>query len=164
VRHHWCRTEDPEQSAAGALVDLVGSIHNVVPEFTDVTLTETMGIEDESRELPKTGYYKGTPFYGSWEQRNRVRLIFNEVINDYTKDCPGWMSLSFPKYFFDESGKLRFDVMEKPQSVHLSPEHYRWDLDANKLRWTEEHDVSMQVKFGVIKISKDLEKSMYGIE
>ena len=43
--------------------------------------------------------------------------------------------VKFPDYFFDETGKLKFDVMEKPQSVHLSPQHYRWDLDKNIKRW-----------------------------
>jgi hypothetical protein len=46
--------------------------------------------------------------------------------------------LKFPEYFFDATGKLQFEVMEKPQSVHLSPEHYRWDLDNNRDRWIHE--------------------------
>lgn len=134
VRHHWCREEDPDQAAAGAVMNLVGQLHDLYDDV-EVVLTHTMGIEDESRELPKTGYYKGTPFFGSWEARNRLRMIFNEVIDDYTRDCPGWSKVSFPDYFFDEAGKLKFEVMERPQSVHLSPEHYRWNLETNTQRW-----------------------------
>lgn len=150
VRHHWCRTEDPEQSAASAIINLVGGIHDHDDQLETVTLNHTMGIEDESRDLPKTGYYKGTPFFGDWAKRNQVRQIFNEVVDDYTKDCPGWDKVTFPEYFFDESGKLRFEVMEKPQSVHLSPEHYRWNLDANCERWT------------VLSLAYRIEKDMYG--
>jgi hypothetical protein len=137
IRHHVCREADPEQVVAGYLISIVNQMHEI-GYSEKVTLNHTMGIEDESRELPKTGYFKGTPFYGSWEQRNRCRLIFNEVVDNYCTGCPGWKSLRFPEYFFDESGKLRFEVMEKPQSVHLSPEHYRWDLDKNINRWINE--------------------------
>lgn len=151
VRHHVCREKDPEQTVAGYLINLVAQMYEIGYDER-VTLNHTMGIEDESRELPKTGYFKGTPFYGNWELRNRCRLIFNEVVDDYTKGCPGWKSLGFPEYFFDDSGKLRFEVMEKPQSVHLSPEHYRWNLDANCERWPT---------MGLIY---KIEKDMYGIE
>lgn len=161
VRHHWMRTEDPEQTAAGSVIDLVGQIHSIEPELKNVILTKTMGIENESRELPKTGYFKGTPFFGSWEERNRLRMIFNEVVEDYTRGCPGWSHVAFPEYFFD-NGELRFDVMERPQSVHLSPEHYRWDLDKNQLRWTEAHDVGRQTHYAALGLIGKIEKEMYG--
>ena len=136
IRHHVCREKDPEQECAGFIMRLVTRLHDF--DFETVVLNHTMGIEDESRELPKTGYFKGTPYYGAWGNRNLCRLIFNEVINDYTKDCPGWSHVALPEYFFNPEGKLRFEVMEKPQSVHLSPEHYRWDLDLNLNRWIHE--------------------------
>lgn len=136
IRHHVCREKDPEQTAAEYVIGLVTQLHDF--ELTKITLNHTMGIEDESRELPKTGYYKGTAYYGTWEQRNRCRLIFNEVIDDFTKDCEGWNRIKLPSYFFDENGKLKFEVMEVPGSVHLSPAHYRWDLDNNKDRWIHE--------------------------
>lgn len=136
IRHHVCRESDPEQTCASMIVNLVTQIHDF--NFETVTLNHTMGIEDESRDLPKTGFFKGTPFFGDWTKRNVCRQIFNEVVNDYTLDCPGWSHVKLPDYFFDETGKLRFDVMEVPQSVHLSPEHYRWDLDNNRNRWTHE--------------------------
>lgn len=133
IRHHVCRESDKEQTAASMVCELVNQLHNF--DFQTVVLNHTMGIEDESRELPKTGYYKGTPYYGAWGERNLCRLVFNEVVDDYTKDCPGWSHLKFPDYFFNPEGRLSFDVMEVPQSVHLSPEHYRWDLDKNIKRW-----------------------------
>jgi hypothetical protein len=100
-----------------------------------LVVTHTMGIEDESRELPKTGYFRGTPFFGSWEERNKCREIFNAVMDELPKMDHDTAVIKFPEHFFDEAGKLRFDVMEKPQSVHLSPEHYRWALDLNLDIW-----------------------------
>ncbi len=135
IRHHLQREAQPPQKCAdmaGSLVDQISKFR-----FTNVTLVHSMGIEDESRELPKTGYFKGTPFCGSWEERNLLRKIFNAMIEECGNDY-GWNILPYPTYFFDETGKLRFGVMEKPQSIHISPEHYRWDLDLNKDRWIHE--------------------------
>lgn len=131
VRHHACRSAVPQTY----MVALAQEHYKMLCDLNiSFNLVETMGIEDESRELPKTGYYKGTPFAGSWDMRNTVRNAFNGSLNL-------WMNgkqIKFPRYFFDEAGKLHFEVMEKPQSVHLSPEHYRWNLDMNTDRWSHE--------------------------
>ena len=139
VRHHVHRQPDPDLFVVGLATQLIEQLMQVSGD-AKLIVTHTMGIEDESRELPKTGYFKGTPFYGTWEQRNRSREIFNAVIDEISKiDREGENSvIKFPNYFFDEAGKLRFEVMEKPQSVHLSPEHYRWDLNNNRDRWIHE--------------------------
>lgn len=168
VRHHVLRQPDPQQSIYEMLTLLGNELVDLKNQgyLQNVVLTETMGIEDESRDLPKTGYYKGKPFFGGWHQRNDIREYFNEKIKEqaYMNNKTGlfdWLVLKFPKYFFDQSGKLRFDVMEKPQSVHLSPEHYRWDLDKNESRWTESNNIKMEVKYATIKILGDIEKVMY---
>lgn len=135
VRHHWCRMEDSEQSAASAVINIVSQIHDFDDQLETVTLNYTVGIENENRKLPKTGYFKGSAFYGSWAQRNMVRTIFNEVINEYTKDCPGWSKVEYPPFFFNGSGQMMEEYMEVPGSVHTSPEWYRYDLDKNELRW-----------------------------
>lgn len=168
IRHHICRQPDPQQSLYEMLQTLGNDLTDLRNQgkIQNVILTQTVGIEDESRELPKTGYYKGTPFYGDWHQRNMWRQYFNEKIKEqaYMNNKPnlfGWNTQEFPSYFFDQSGKLRFDVMEVPGSVHISPEHYKWDLDKNNLRWDKFHDIKMQAHFGVLDISAKIEKDMY---
>lgn len=133
IRHHVHRESDPDKY----VVQLASGLITQMMDVSDAQLitVHTMGIEDESRELPKTGYFKGTPFMGSWEARNRSRDIFNAMMDEIEKMDHNSTVIKFPEYFFDESGKLKFDVMEKPQSVHLSPEHYLWDLDKNVRRW-----------------------------
>lgn len=128
VRHHACRSAVPQTYILTLAQNLITQLQALNIPFN---IVETMGIEDESRELPKTGYYKGTPFAGSWELRNGVRQAFNGSLNLWLNGN----QIKFPEYFFDESGKLKFDVMEKPQSIHLSPEHYRTNLETGKLRW-----------------------------
>lgn len=128
IRHHAARSDEPQSYVLKLSQELIRQLTELNIPFN---IVETMGIEDESRELPKTGYYKGTAFYGSWEVRNKLRTVFNGSLNLWLNG----KQIQFPKYFFDEVGKLRMDVMEVPQSVHLSPEHYRWNLDTNTARW-----------------------------
>lgn len=160
IRHHVMRSDNGFKTTAEMATALIGKMQDI--SDSHLVFTHTMGIEDESRELPKTGFFKGTPFYGSWEDRNKCREIFNAILDEVKSLDSNTSVVTFPAYFFDEAGKLRFDVMEKPQSVHISPEHYRWDLDSNKLRWTEAHDTGMQTKFATIGMLANLEKDMYG--
>lgn len=136
IRHHLMRTTRPEWEVISMSTELIEQIDEF--GFLSVELVDSMGIEDESRELPKTGYFRGTPFYGTRQERNHLREIFNSTNAAIAQrfERGNWSTLQFPKYFFDESGALRFEVMEKPGSVHLSPEHYRWNLEINRERWT----------------------------
>lgn len=162
IRHHVCRESDPESTIALLASSLIEQMMQI--SDSKLVLTHTMGIEDESRELPKTGFFKGTPFFGSWEDRNRCRLIFNAIMDEFPSMDSDASVVALPEYFFDKSGKLNFDVMEKPQSVHLSPSHYKWDLDKNELRWNEKYLTDMNVRRGVMSMVTSLEKDMYGVK
>jgi hypothetical protein len=123
VRHHVFRSETPWK-----YVQDLASRLALMP--TRVTFTKLLPIENESRKLPKTGYYKGEPFTGSWKERSAAVEIFNEVLDSSGKRTYGhWDELK------NEQGELSFDCMERPQSVHLSPMFYRWDLDNNVRRY-----------------------------
>jgi hypothetical protein len=97
---------------------------------TNVTLTSLLPIENESRKLPKTGYFRGKPFSGSWAERSAAVEIFNNIL-----ESTNFQVYKHPKAFYNEKNELTFDVMERPQSVHISPMHYRWNLDENKERY-----------------------------
>lgn len=121
VRHHLCRQPDPE----AATRDLVNRYYTQLSslDLAKVYAYELLPIEHESRVLPKTGYYKGTPFYGSWEDRNRCRLIFKDEMR---KLCARG-SVNFIEWvdpLLNDRGELDFECMEKPKSVHLSRNSY----------------------------------------
>jgi hypothetical protein len=79
-------------------------------------------VEYEARRLPKTGYYKGTPFYGSREQRLQLTLQFVELLNKHSNGCV----VSPPSEWYEMDGeKFAKTYMENGGSVHLSPEYYR---------------------------------------
>jgi hypothetical protein len=121
VRHHLCRQPDPE----AATRDLANRYYTQLSslDLAKVYAYELLPIEHESRVLPKTGYYKGTPFYGSWEDRNRCRLIFKDEMR---KLCARG-SVNFIEWvdpLLNDRGELDFECMEKPKSVHLSRNSY----------------------------------------
>jgi hypothetical protein len=121
VRHHLCRQPDPEMATR----DLANRYYTQLSQLdlAKVYAYELLPIEHESRVLPKTGYYKGTPFYGSWEDRNRCRLIFKDEMR---KLCARG-SVNFIEWvdpLLNDRGELDFECMEKPKSVHLSRNSY----------------------------------------
>ena len=121
VRHHLMRQANPDEVTR----DLANRYHDqlVKLDVEDVSAYELLPIENESRALPKTGYYKGTPFYGAWECRETVRLIFK---NEMKKLCATSKVnfIEWNDYLMNAEGELNFDCMEKPKSVHLSRASY----------------------------------------
>ena len=87
----------------------------------DVAIYELLPIEDESRKLPKSGYYKGKPFSGTWEQRNECRLAFRDELE---KNATRARIIRWTDYLLNKTGQLSFDHMEKQQSIHLSRGSY----------------------------------------
>ena len=130
IRHHLCRTDDPHRSA----VELVIQLKNQLPLGIEIELIQPLPIEDESRKLPKSGYYRGTPFSGTWFERNSARTTMSISMENICGE-EKWGFFRWPDNFYTEDHKMTFDVMERPQSVHLSPMSYRWDLDNNEERY-----------------------------
>lgn len=133
IRHHLCRQADPIASGIALVRELREQL-----EFLEESgrvggyeVTAPYPIEFEGRRLPKTGYYKGTPFYGSREQRVTVLNAMISEMRDSFKTVWQW-----PGEWYDMDPELYAKTyMEKPGSVHLSPEFYEWNLVDN----TERH-------------------------
>ena len=128
IRHHLCRREDMEKATKVMVIYLADQLSKL--NIPNIEISHALPIENESRKLPKTGYYKDTPFYGSWQERTELVKIFNETV-DSVCEQHGWKALSWPENILNDKKELSFDAMEKPQSVHLSREFYRWDIENN---------------------------------
>lgn len=121
VRHHLMRQSNPEEATRDLAKRYYEQLSNL--DLAKVYAYELLPIENESRALPKTGYYKGTPFYGDWASRETVRLIFK----DEMKKVCAQGSVNFIEwvdYLKNDKGELDFAHMEKPKSVHLSRDSY----------------------------------------
>lgn len=129
IRHHLCRQLDPAKAARELVTDLRVQLEDLQQSGLIGTfeVTTPYPIEFEERKIPKTGYYKGTPFFGSHPNRDRVRSIMhNEMMYQFDRvfEWPNnW-------YMIDPEAYAK-NYMEKPGSVHLSPEFYEWDLVNN---------------------------------
>ena len=78
-------------------------------------------VEHSARRLPKTGWYKGQPFWGSQEEREDLVIQIRQFMND-----EGMLTVSYPKdWLLMEPEEYARERMERPQSVHLSPQFYR---------------------------------------
>jgi hypothetical protein len=121
VRHHLLRMKNPEKSTR----NLVNAYYNQLLELDldEVSVYELLPIENECRQIPKSGHYKNKPFHGSWNERNNIRLIFK---NEMEKLCANSKIkfISWVDYLINDKGELSFYHMEKPRSVHLSRNSY----------------------------------------
>jgi len=126
IRHHLMRQGNPDESLVNLLNEYERQIISL--GMNHVELISVLPIENESRRLPKTGFYKGTPFAGSWAERTALVEKFNKRLKEMAQNN-GWTLYEHPDIYKNAKGELSFDVMEKPQSVHLSRAFYRWDLE-----------------------------------
>lgn len=125
VRHHLCRHEP---DAVVSLVNrYMAELEKLAPGLRKVEVVHALPIETEDRRVPKSGWYRGTPFFGTRSERAAVAERMNKLI-DAGCGVRGFDVIEHPPTYFGPDGELRTDVMERPQSVHISPWHYRWDL------------------------------------
>jgi len=123
IRHHLLR--HPQVSRVELLAEYRRQLKDLVKQYPkqQIVVAEPLPIENESRKLPKTGWYKGTPFFGSWADRANLRDWWADEMNKWPTD--GITIYRHPRHFWNGEGELDFDVMEKPQSVHIRPAEYR---------------------------------------
>ncbi len=129
IRHHLMRQANPSK----ALKDMMAMYEQqlIDLEIDNIEVVQALPIENESRPLPKTGYYKDAPFAGSWAERTELVKQFNQLVTDMC-NRNGWKTWRHPDVYINSFGELTFDVMEKPKSVHIAREYYRWDLVKNE--------------------------------
>lgn len=129
VRHHLMRQSNPLDSVKTLLKKYEEELIGL--GISDIEIVNVLPIENESRPLPKTGYYKGTPFAGTWSERNALVNQINVGIDDMAQRN-NWKVYKHPEVYFNAKEELTFDVMEKPKSVHISREYYRWNMETNE--------------------------------
>jgi hypothetical protein len=120
VRHHLCRPESAD------LDKLLQEYRNQAVRFRDrigvtVELCAPVPIEFESRKIPKTGYFKGTPFFGTREERLNKTVQIMSTIKSWDFPLVAPPSL---RYTIDGEEYAK-QYMELGGSVHTAPPFYR---------------------------------------
>jgi hypothetical protein len=129
IRHHLARQPDVYVAIDELMIRLESQISPLLKygRVLEVEMTDPYPIEFEGRKLPKTGYYKGAPFFGDWKTRNHIRELFSSKLHTYFDNVKKWPS----EWYRMDPEEYANTYMEKPRSVHLSPEFYEWDLERN---------------------------------
>lgn len=129
IRHHLCRNADPKQALTYLLSQYELSLKRL---NKPIELVTPVPIEDESRKLPTTGFFNGTPFFGTRAQRMELVELMKDLLNEMVARNPGWSLFAWPEAWYKMDGiEFMETIMEKPRSVHLGRPFYRWDLVNN---------------------------------
>jgi hypothetical protein len=122
LRHHLAR--NGSATVKWLVAEYIKQVVQCKSMCPDIEIALPLAINDDSRRLPKTGYFKGTPFYGSWNERQELYVTMcSELIKGAKK--AGIEIYRHPKHFNNEMQQLSVDALEKPQSVHIRPSEYR---------------------------------------
>ena len=115
LRFHLYRQQNPE----GATKELFERYVDFARQLKNPTLVEPLPIEHESRKIPGTGLYKKQPFFGSRNERMRLRQVAVDVLRN-----SGLPLIQWPEEWIDEDGTKMLDILESKSSVHLKPKNY----------------------------------------
>jgi hypothetical protein len=141
IRHHVCRLDAPYTETIEKLVDnYIEQVYNM--KYKSKAIYELLPIENERRNIPKSGWYEGKPFWGTWAERNEARKYFNERVKAKTKDTDIEFKEWITPEFYNAEGEMDFKVMERPKSVHISREYYPYwqGLEYNGIKKTTLED------------------------
>lgn len=122
IRHHIFRQPDPWTSVRELVSELDTICRSLQKNFGfDIELGIPVPVEHEGRRVPTTGYYKGSPFFGSREERLKMTVRMGCLMSQ-TK----FKIVSPPIEWYKMSGEdYAASIMERVSSVHISPVYYR---------------------------------------
>ena len=121
IRHHLLRLEGKFD-----IKDLIKKYVDQGKELEkkykiDVSYCAPVPVEYEGRKLPKTGYFKGKPFWGCHTKRKTLTFQFISELEAHkvniVKPPQEWYTMDSEKYAKEH--------MEANSSVHISPVCYR---------------------------------------
>ncbi len=97
-------------------------ISKLVDQGYDVYACAPVPVEYEERRIPKTGYYKGTPFYGSREDR---ASLTQEIIGEIEYSVGPHNLIQPPHEWYTMCPEqYASEKMELSSSVHIAPPNY----------------------------------------
>lgn len=123
IRHHLFREQDPVKATTELVKRYVSQVSAIDLASNCNEIVLPLPIEHPSRQIPKSGWYKGAPFAGRWEDRTKIQ---KHMVRRLREECRrhGVSVIDHPKHFTNKQGELAFEVMEKPRSVHIAPAEY----------------------------------------
>ena len=130
IRHHLRRQVNPEGSArqlAKEYIEQAKLLLQSEDALQEIEIVYPLFVEGEERKLPKSGFYKGTAFYGSAYERSQIRKVFCDSMEEFAADEPKIKFYLWPiEWLRDDAMLLDEEYMERPRSVHLAWKYSRF--------------------------------------
>lgn len=117
IRHHFCRLYE-DIDLYDKIDTMVNNLSDRLSIFENVEVVAPLRSPLDSRRIPKTGYYKKHPFYGSHASREEARAILHMSLKKHFKNVLEWPET------VHLNDVLLSSAMEAKQSVHLAPSAY----------------------------------------
>lgn len=119
IRHHILRHSTVVEELVLEYIDQGKALED---EYgCSVSYSAPVPVEWEGRKIPKTGYYKKTPFYGSMQERRDITLRFIDTL--YAEGADVIMP---PEEWYTMDGEhYAKTIMEFGGSFHIAPPFYR---------------------------------------
>lgn len=122
IRHHILRPESAIKTPEEFAKLYIDQVKIAESDFgVKINVCAPVPVETADRVVPKTVWFKGQPFYGSEEDRREFTMMFIAELKKSHHTViqpPENFYTMCPKKFAEE-------YMERPRSIHFSPEHYR---------------------------------------
>ena len=136
IRHHVMREHrdgdgrvlSPEEYLDDTLARYERTLISMSARIPDIEVVHAYPVEHESRHLRKSVCLEDMPFYGTWTDRTRMMHRLNAGLSAMAARN-GWRVLEWPREWYvntELDPRWFFNRMERPYSVHLSREFYRW--------------------------------------
>lgn len=132
LRHHINRKDNPFEYIKELVLEYINQMEEIRSKGIKVSCVHAMAQTSDTRKIPKTGYFKGQPFYGTLEERVECTKYFNHCLDIYK--TPNIQVISYPEDYsistIDMVTLLNEDKMEAGGSFHLAPKHYLHKVEA----------------------------------
>jgi len=129
IRHHILRHDGFELSEF--IREYVNRGKKLEQKYgCNVSYCAPVPVEFEGRRIPKTGYYKKTPFFGSLEER---KTLTENFINELDKHSKGKIIVPPTEWYQMDPEKYANTYMEFGGSFHIAPPYYHrndWGVTA----------------------------------
>jgi hypothetical protein len=122
IRHHLLRRDDWKVDLTSMIAEYVKQGTELEQEYgCHVSYAYPVPVEWEGRKIPKSGFYKGTPFHGSLADRRAATSKFITELNSHKVDTV----MAPVEWYLMDPKKYAETYMEFGSSFHIAPPYYR---------------------------------------
>ena len=123
IRHHFVRNYYNKEALTDIIKEYTKQGSMLSDEYgVKVKYAYPVPVEFEGRRIPKSGFFKNTAFYGSWQERYDMTEMFKELLYKYSD---GSVIAPPSDWYTMDPEKYAKTFMEHGSSFHIAPPFYK---------------------------------------